>query len=77
MRTIDDLSIRTNRAIFALNNKIKLSKLSVKLALKLFNNQIVPILLYGAEVWGPNQNFDFEKWDKVKTEQVHSQFLKH
>ena len=51
--TVEDLSTRANRAIFALNNKIKISKLPVKLALKVFNMQIVPILLYGAEVWGP------------------------
>ena len=39
--TIDDLSIRANRAIFALNNKI--SKLPKKLAIKLFNSLIAHI----------------------------------
>ena len=43
--TIENLSTRANRAIFALNNRIKISKLPIKLAVKVFNSQIVPILL--------------------------------
>ena len=74
--TIENLSIRANRAIFALNNRIKLSKLPAKLAIKIFNSQIAPILLYGSEVWGPYLNYDFIEWDKTKIEQVHTQFLK-
>ena len=74
--TIDDLTTKANRAIFALNNKIKISKLPIKLALKLFNAQILPILLYGAEVWGPCMDFDYPTWEKGKIERVHTQFLK-
>ena len=74
--TVNDLSTRANRAIFVLNNKIKLSKLPIKLALKVFNSQIVPILLYGCEVWGPYMNLDFNQWDKTKCEQVQTQFVK-
>ena len=68
--TIDDLSIKANRAIFALNNKIKISQIPTKLALKIFNTQIVPILLYGAEVWGPYMDYDYVKWDKTKIERT-------
>ena len=74
--TIRDLSIKATRGIFALNNKMKLSKLPTKLALKLFNSLISPILLYGSEVWGPYANHDFAEWDKIKIEQVHVQFIK-
>ena len=49
--TIEDLSLKANRAIFALNNKIKISKFPRRLAIKLFNSLIIPILLYGSEVW--------------------------
>ena len=55
---IEDLSIKANRAIFSLNNKIKLSKLPTRLALKIFQSQISPILLYGCEVWGPYMDYD-------------------
>ena len=74
--TINDLSIKTNRAIFALNNKVKLSKLPTRLALKIFQSQLAPILLYGCEVWGPYMDYDWVSWEKSKIEQVHVQFLK-
>ena len=47
---LDDLSLKAKRAIFALNNKMKLSLIPVSLVLKIFYSQIAPILLYGAEV---------------------------
>ena len=74
--TIDDLSIRANRAIAALNDKIKLSKLPIRLAIKIFNSQIAPILLYGSEVWGPYVDNDFSSWDKNSVERAHTQYLK-
>ena len=74
--TIDDLSTKANRAIFALNNKIKISLIPPKLALKIFNAQIVPILLYGSEVWGPYMNYGYDNWDKTKIERTQSLFLK-
>ena len=73
---IDDLSTKANRAIFALNNKIKISQISPKLALKIFNAQIVPILLYGSEIWGPYMDYDYVNWDKTKIERTQTQFLK-
>ena len=74
--TIDDLSIKANRAIFALRGKIKLSKLPIKLATKIFNCQIAPILLYGSEVWGPYMAYRYETWGRSKIERVHKQLLK-
>ena len=74
--TVEDLSIKANRAVYALNNKIKLSRLPTRLALKLFNSLISPILLYGSEVWGPFIDQDLVSWDKNKIEQVHTQFIK-
>ena len=71
-----DLSIKATQVVYALSNKIKLSKLPTKLAFKLFNTLISPILLYGSEVWGPYANLDLVKWDKSKIEQVHIQFIK-
>ena len=75
-RTMDDLNIKANRAIFALRNGTKLSKLPVKLALKIFNTQIVPILLYGSEVWGPYIEKTFKTWDLTNIERTQSKFLK-
>ncbi len=74
--TLEGLSIKANRAIYALNNKIKISKLPTKLALRVFDTQIKPILLYGAEVWGAYTDFDFSTWDRSKIEMTHVQFIK-
>ena len=75
-KTLEDLSIKANRAIYSLNTKIKLSRLPIKLMLKVFNAQIKPILLYGSEVWGPYMDFDYITWDRNKIEMTHNQFLK-
>ena len=76
MKTITDLKTKANRAIFALNSKIKLSKLPTKLAIKIFNTQIKPILLYGSEIWAPYHNYNYDTWDNSETEKCHTQFLK-
>lgn len=74
--SLEELSIKANRAIYALNNKIKLSRLPTKLALRVFDTQIKPILLYGAEVWGAYTDYDFSSWEKSKIEMTHVQFIK-
>ena len=75
--TINDISIKATRAIFVIRSKVKLSKLPTKIAIKIFYSQIVPILLYGSEVWGPYTNLNFDTWDKTRIEQTQTQFLKH
>ena len=37
---------------------------------------LLPILLYGAEVWGPYVFNNFSDWEKNEIEKVHTQFLK-
>jgi len=50
-----------SRAMFALLKKIRKLALPMDIALKLFNNLVKPVILYGAEVWGC-ENYDiFEK----------------
>ena len=75
-KMLEDLSVKARRAIFALNNKIKLSLLPTRLAIKILATQIAPILLYGSEIWGPYSNFDLKNWEKSEIEKVHTQFLK-
>ena len=76
LRTLDDLSIKAKRVIYTLNSKTKISRFPIKLALKVFDVLIKPILLYGAEVWRPYTNFDYSKWEGSKIEMTHTQFLK-
>ena len=48
----------------------------VKLPSKILDTMIVPILLYGAEVWVPSGKFTPEKWDKTTIEKQHTSLLK-
>ena len=50
--------------------------LPAKLSLKIFTTQLAPILLYGAEIWGPYVFNNLNNWEKNETEKVHTQFLK-
>ena len=67
-KTLEYLSMKAKRAIFFMNNKFKLLKLPTRLALKIFQSQITPILLYESEVWGAYEDFDFPNWNKTKIE---------
>ena len=64
------------KAIFALNSKINLTLLLVKPAIQFFETVVVPILLYGSEIWEPYLNQDGKKWDANEIEKVHTQYLK-
>ena len=44
--------IKQTGPFFSLNSRYKLSKLPLNIAFKLFDTMILPILLYGSEVWG-------------------------
>ena len=55
---------------------MKISKLPVKLAVQIFATQLAPILLYGAEVWGPYVFNDYTDWERNDIEKVHTQFVK-
>ena len=47
-----------------------------QLLLKIFDAMIVPILLYGAEIWGPGGKYNFDSWDKTDVERIHTSLLK-
>ena len=58
---IENSSEKARRAIFALNSRFTLKRLPVRIALKLFDSYISPILLYGLEIWMPFHQTDFNK----------------
>ena len=74
--TLNNLSVKANRALFSLKTNPNLMKMPIKLLLKIFDTMIVPILLYGAEVWVPSGKFTPEKWDKTAIEKQHTSLLK-
>ena len=73
--TLSDLSGKANRAMYALLSKMPIHLAPIKIMLKLFDICIVPILLYGSEVWAPFMNHG-NNWDTSPIEQIHTQFLK-
>ena len=62
--------------MYALRAKININTLPLRIALKLFDAIIKPILLYGSEVWEPFLNQDESKWDQNDVEKTYTQFLK-
>ena len=73
--TLEHFKIKATRALYALRAKININSLP-KVALKLFDAIIKPILLYGSEVWEPFLNQDGKKWDENFVEKTYTQFLK-
>ena len=74
--SISALKTKATRALYALRAKIDINRLPIKLALKLFDTLIKPILLYASEVWEPFLNQDSAKWDYNDIEKIHLQFMK-
>ena len=63
-------------ALYKIYKHIDFFQLSLRSANKIFDTAIVPILTYGAEIWGMFSKLDFEKWDKRQSEKVHLRYCK-
>jgi hypothetical protein len=74
--TLKYLRLKATRALYALKSKINFTNLPIKVALKLFDAIIKPILLYGSEVWEPFLHQDDKKWDQNDIERTYLLFLK-
>ena len=59
---------QARKAMFIVLRKARKLNLPIDMQLKIFDTMVVPILLYGAEVWG------FEYWNII--ENFHMQFCK-
>ncbi|CAB4003282.1 Hypothetical predicted protein, partial [Paramuricea clavata] len=70
------LSEKAMHALFKIRKNLDFQKLTPKLAIKIFDDIVSPILLYNSEVWGAYGNNDFTKWDKTSTEKTHLKFCK-
>ena len=74
--TLEDLSCKAKKAIYVLLNKLPTKLTPIKTLITLFDTCIVPILLYGSEVWAPFLNHEWKTWEYTPIEKVHTQFLK-
>ena len=68
---------KASRAIFKIQKYTNISKLPKRLAFKIFDSTVLPILTYGGEVWGTSVlNNNFKKWDQSFFEKTHLKFCK-
>ena len=51
-KAISKQALQASKAFYALLNKIKKLRLPVDLSLELFDHLVLPVMLYGCEVWG-------------------------
>ena len=70
------LSEKATNALYKIRKHLKLSRLSVKLASKIFHSMVLPIQSCCSEVWGPQSKFDFGSWEKTAIEKVNLRFCK-
>ena len=77
-QAISNLADKARKAYFALKSKIPYSdNLSVKSWLKLYNSKIVPIIIYGSEVWISDFKSNFDTLDKIQFEKTQNMILKN
>ena len=74
--TLKHFRTKATRALYSLKSKINFLNLPIRVALKLYDAIIKPILLYGSEVWEPFLNQNEKKWDQNDIEKTYLQFLK-
>ena len=65
-RTLRDLSVKANRDLFSLKTNLNLMKMPIQLLLKIYDTMVVPILLYGAEMWVASGKFTPTSGTKLK-----------
>ena len=68
------LSEKGLHALYKTRKHLDFHKLSPKIATKIFDSIIAPILLYNSEVWGAYEKNDLNKWDNSETEKIHLRF---
>ena len=70
------LSEKAMHALYKICKHIDFHFLPQKIAGKIFDCVISPILLYNSEVCGVYMDNDFTKWDKSSTEKTHLKYCK-
>ena len=70
------LSEKAIHAVYKIRKQIDFHNLPPKLACRIFDSVISPILLYNSEIWGAYADNDFTKWDKTQTEKTDLKFCK-
>ena len=70
------LKDKAMNALYSIKSHCNIFKLSTRLANKIYDSNIMPILTYGSEIWGCYIKDNIDKWDKTPTERAHLHFCK-
>lgn len=70
------LKEKARRAMYAIKMKLFKINIPIRIWTKIFDSVILPIALYGSEVWGPLNKLDFKMWDKHPIEALHAEFCR-
>ena len=62
--------------MYALKTKLFSINIPIRIWTKIFDSVIVPIALYGSEVWGPLSRLEHDSWDKHPIETLHTEFCR-
>nr|WPH61295.1 reverse transcriptase [Somniosus microcephalus] len=73
---VNALKEKARRALYAIKRKFYNIQIPIKIWLKIFDSIILPIALYGSEVWGPLNHQSYTKWEKHTIEALHAEFCR-
>lgn len=73
---VNALKEKARRTLYAIKMKLFKINIPIRIWTKIFDSVILPIALYGSEVWGPLNKLDFKMWDKHPIEALHAEFCR-
>uniref|UniRef100_A0A4W5RDT1 ribonuclease H n=1 Tax=Hucho hucho TaxID=62062 RepID=A0A4W5RDT1_9TELE len=73
---VNALKEKARRALYAIKMKLFKINIPIRIWTKIFDSVILPIALYGSEIWGPLNKLDFKRWDKHPIEALHAEFCR-
>ena len=80
----NNMKLRALKAIFKLRNSLKSCNIKPVLSMKLFDQLIKPICLYGSEIWGnlhrkisKDDKQIFKLFDELPVEKIHIRYCKY
>ena len=73
---VNALKEKACRALYSIKKQFHKINIPIRIWTKIFDSVVLPIALYGSEVWGPLSHRDYTRWDKHPTEVLHAEFCR-
>ena len=72
---VNALKEKAHRALYAIKRNFHKIQIPIKIWRNTFDSVIMPIALYGCEIWGPLSKLEYIRWDKHPLEALHAEFF--